>query len=197
MFPTGETHPKGTFFFTDYDVIGLELGYALTDRFELELTAIVPFLVDAALKLNFVRTDWVRVATFAAMDVPTLDLGPPVFRAGLAGQLCFSKQCWSSLSLSGMGGAGRTDLLPKRYGFAGAAGAIFALSRVVKVLVEPILTWVPGDSSASELQWGAGLRIAREQWGLDLGFEYVTGNTEYLPIVPLIAFTWRTLGERP
>jgi hypothetical protein len=196
LFPTGETHPSGTFFISSYDIVGLGLGYALTDRFELELTAVLPGLVDAAAKLNVLRSDWWRLATYGALDVPIYAFGPPVYRAGVTGQVCLSKLCWSSISLSAIGAAGNTDLFPRHYGAAGSAGAILALSRTVKFLFEPVVSWVPGDATATEALWSAGLRIGHERWALDLGFTYLgQGSGDSWPILPLIFFTWRTRGD--
>ncbi len=78
-------------------------------------------------------------------------------------------------------------------GSAGSAGAILALSRTVKFLFEPVVTWVPGDGAATDTLWSAGLRIGHEHWALDLGFTYLGPTSgDSWPILPLIFFPWRT-----
>ena len=65
---TAETHPKGTFFFSDYELLLLQAGYAITDEFQLQLTGIPPivkdqpYYCDIGAKLNIVRNESFRAA---------------------------------------------------------------------------------------------------------------------------------------
>jgi hypothetical protein len=196
LFPTAETHPRGTFFFTDYEIFIPQFGYALTDHVELELTYLPPLIVDLAVKANLYRGDWLRFALVGAGD---LSFGfaefPPIYRLAGVGTLCLSRECWSSVSFTGMGLASRSDLFPHTFGAAFSAGGIIAVSRVVKLLLEPTVLWEPGDSAGTELAWAGGVRFSGEIWGLDLGV--IPSGQEFGPYLPWLAFTLRTRGARP
>src|SRR5207249_1867311 len=72
---TAETHPQGTFFFSDYEVILLQFGYAVTDSLQLSVAGLPPlakeqpYFFDFGLKLNVARTDVFRAALLGAFDV--------------------------------------------------------------------------------------------------------------------------------
>ena len=44
---TAETHPAGTFYFTDYEIAVLSVGYSISDRVQLTLTGLPPTFEDA------------------------------------------------------------------------------------------------------------------------------------------------------
>src|ERR1019366_2987154 len=41
---TAETHPKGTFFISDYEILLLQVGYAITDQLQVSVTGIPPLI---------------------------------------------------------------------------------------------------------------------------------------------------------
>src|SRR5262249_23101173 len=73
LLPTAETHPAGTVYLSDVEIIGLQAGYALSDRTQLTLTFIPAFFgaepivpLDLSLKGVFHRTPHVRLAAMAS-----------------------------------------------------------------------------------------------------------------------------------
>jgi len=75
LFSTAETHPAGTFFFSDYELFLFQFGYAVTDNVQLALTGLLPlikeqpYFFDLNAKVNFVRSRWFRLAGIVALDV--------------------------------------------------------------------------------------------------------------------------------
>jgi len=198
LFPTAETHPRGTLFFTDYEILALNVGYALTDGLEVEVTYFPTATFDWALKLNFYRNDLFRFATIGALDTLFgIDAGPPIYRLGAVGTACLSLECGSSFSLNAIGLATGSDLLERTYGAVFSAGGIIGISRVVKLLIEPATAWQLGDTHVhwSDIAWSGGVRFSGELWGLDLGV--IPGGQEFGPYLPWLAFTFRTRGARP
>jgi len=198
LFPTGETHPRGTLFFTDSEILVLNLGYAVTDRLEVEVTYAPTATFDWALKLNLYRDDFLRFATVGALDT-LLGIGamPPIYRLGGVGTACFSRECRTSFSLNAIGLATRSDLLERNYGAVFSAGAIIGVTRVVKLLLEPTTFWELGQTRfrSSDLVWSGGVRFSGELWGLDVGV--IPGGQEVGPYLPWLAFTLRTRGRQP
>ena len=69
--PTAETHPKGSFYVTDYEIVFLQLGYAVTDSTQISLSATPP-LGEAGV----VPTDLsVKTVLLRAPHVRTCDTG--------------------------------------------------------------------------------------------------------------------------
>jgi len=193
---TAETHPRGTLFITDYEVVMPHVGYAASDRFEVLLTWLAVSWIDFAMKANVYRGDVLRTAVIGAFDIPTRLPDPqPMGRLGVAQQLCFSSVCWSSLSLNGFVNWDATDAYPASHtNFIVLAGGIFALGRVVKILVEP--QWVWDGSSHPIFGVGGGVRFSGARFGFDIGFVPAQYEGEQVPL-PWLAFTYRTAGERP
>jgi hypothetical protein len=109
---TAETHPKGTFYFSDYEILLLQFGYAVTDEVQLQLTGVPPIIKDQPYwfelggKVNLYRGDAFRAAITGGLDIVTPGgTGANVAyggRLGAIGQICFNGDgtCRSSLSLS-------------------------------------------------------------------------------------------------
>src|SRR4029079_7875167 len=53
LLPTATTHPQGTFFFSNYEVIVFQAGYAFTDSTQLSVTAI-PVSTESVAILDFI-----------------------------------------------------------------------------------------------------------------------------------------------
>jgi hypothetical protein len=217
---TAETHPQGTFFLTDYEIFLLQLGYSITDSFQLSLTGVVPvikgqpYFFDLAGKFNLVRGRVFRAAVTGAVDMVTtgstsgsnVSSGPYWGgRLGAVGQFCFNETCRSSLSLSAgtVLTSGASEVLP----VYGAAGLIVNVSPVVSLLVEPTLAGLVGTGSGSVgsgslISVDYGVRLGGKNFAVDLTFIEPVGlttgsiNNPFVIGYPFVAFTYRTDGDR-
>lgn len=214
---TAETHPKGTFFFSDYEILLLQFGYAVTDDLQLSLTGLPPivkdqpYFFDFGAKLNVVRGDVFRAALTGAFDVVTAggtgtDNGPYYGgRLGAAGQFCFEMTCGSSVSISG--GTIITSGIKQVFPIYGAVGFIAKLSPLVSLLAEPQLLGALGTGSGNVdsggfFSFGYGVRLSGKHFGVDITFikpVAVTGggsfNDPFILGYPFVAFTYRTAGD--
>ena len=212
---TAETHPKGTIFFSDYEILLLQVGYAITDEFQLSLTGIPPILqnqpyyFDFGAKLNLLRGESFRAAINGGFDIVTTGgtgSGGPYYggRLGAIGQICFNPTCRSSLSLN-LGTiltSGVNEVLP----IYGSAGFIVNLSKLVSLLAEPALLGALG-TGATNIGAGAffavdyGVRLSTANFGVDLTFiEPVAATTggfsnPFILGYPFVVFTYRTDGD--
>jgi hypothetical protein len=194
LLPTAYTHPKGTWFFSDYDLVLVQLGYAFTDDTQISLTAIPPLggddvsFVDLTLKTTLYRGGLVRLAalgsTSGLVSNETGVLG--VGRVGGVAQLCLERRCDSSFSLS-------TNMtLAGAILMTNGVNGIFRLGHVVSLLAE-LDTLIPLTKDAGEFGgalFGGGVRFHWTRWGLDLALMHVLGNDK--ETLPLIAFTHRS-----
>jgi len=209
---TGETHPAHTWFFTDYEVLVPHAGYAVTDRFEAMLTWLPTEWIDVSAKWNVLRAGLLRTALNFAYDFPTSSPDPeagvpapkPIWRLGVAQQLCFSSVCWSSVSVNAFANWDVRGTYPSSDPrVIVLVGGVFALGRTVKLLLEPQLVWnwesylgPSNESFDATLGLGVGVRISGPHVGVDIGLVPVD-TVEYWGPAPWIAFTYRTSGERP
>jgi hypothetical protein len=209
---TAETHPKGTFFFSDYELLLLQAGYAITDDFQLQLTGVPPivknqpYYFDIGAKLNVVRNEAFRAGLVGGVDIVTLGNGTnsgPYFGGRVGGvlQVCFITSCRSSLSLN-VGTiltSGVNEVLP----VYGSAGFVIGLSHLVSLLAEPELLGAVG-TGAQNIDGGAyvafayGIRLSGSNLGADITFiEPVAATTgsfdnPFILGYPFIAITYRT-----
>jgi hypothetical protein len=208
LFSTAETHPKGTFYFSDYELIFLQAGYAVTDSVQLSFTGVPPlvndqpYFFDFAVKGNFLRTDAVRHALIGAgtaVVVPTADPSS-VFGARLnaVSQFCVEALCQSSLSLN-VGtfiNSASNQIVPITLG----AGLVVHASELVKILVEPAYALALGegvDDQPDGFLLNYGLRLSGERFGFDLAFIRPFGaGSPFILGVPWVAFTYRTSGDK-
>jgi len=208
LFSTAETHPKGTFFFSDYELILLQFGYAFTDNLQLTLTGVPPlikdqpYFFDLALKLNFLRTDVVRAAVigsgmamFTGQDTDPSSL----FGARLNGvaQFCFETSCKSSFSFN-VGTFLNSEsnvIVPITL----AGGLVVHVSKVVKLLLEPAYALVFGsgvDNQPEGFLLDYGLRLSGNHFGFDLAFiRPFAQDNPFILGFPYLAFTYRTSGD--
>ena len=210
---TAETHPAGTFFFTDYEIVLLQMGYALTDAVQISVAGVPPFthdqpyFFDFGLKVNVVRTAAFRAAFTGAVDVATDGSTEShtilVGRVGAVGQLCFDDHCRSSLSAN-LGAAIASDSTSAVYPVYGSLGLIANVSPLVSFLIEPaLLGAVPtsNGSGGAGFLFSYGLRIAGPRFGVDLTMGKpvaVTGDSldnTFILGYPFVAFTYRTDGN--
>ncbi len=199
LVPTGETHPEGTLYFSSYEIVLLQAGYAVSDRTQITLTSmpplaretVVPF--DLTLKTVLARAPVFRVAALASLSgIAGIEPGTVVLgRAGGVVQLCFERTCRSSASV------GSTLVLAGPALFAlNGAGLIVSATEHVSVLLE-VDAAIPIGSALnrySGLAIAPGVRFSGEHLGLDFAFAHALDVLEG-PGIPFLAATYRTGGK--
>jgi hypothetical protein len=198
--PTAETHPSGTWYITDYDIIVPSVGVAVSDRTQITLVltgdpwARDPIgLADFSVKSVLARGYRYRLAAIGGVaGLIGFEQGFGfIGRAGFISQLCFEDTCRSSANIS-------TNI-----GFVGAVvmlngvGFVFRVSELVSFLAEGAILIGAGPGGVEEAHGGGGdvgLRLSRERWGLDLVLGGFARDGRERPVpLPLIAFTYRFL----
>jgi hypothetical protein len=206
LYSTAETQPAGTFYFSDYEIILMQIGYAVTDQLQVSLTAIPPlftdqpYFFDVTAKFNLQRGDVFRSAVQVAFDTVVSPKSNPrsIFgvRAGLIGQFCLVADCLTSFTLNA--GTLLTDqpnaLVPVYF----AGGLLVHVTNVFKLMVEPNYTLAIGNGRVdgpSGFLLNYGLRLSGNQFGFDLAFiKPLGGDSAGLVMgVPMVSFTYRTL----
>jgi hypothetical protein len=193
--PTAYTHPKGTYYVSDYELALVQVGYALTDDTQLSLTGVPPLgaerivVLDITLKSTLYRGGLVRVAALGSTSgVGGKEIG--VFAVGRVGgvvQLCLEDRCGSSLSLSSNMTLAGVMLMVN-----GASG-IFRVGRTMSLLAE-LDTLVPLGKDAGQINGamgGGGVRLHWTNWGLDLTLMRVLGASHVT--LPILALTYRSV----
>ena len=208
LFGTAETHPAGTLFFTDYDIAVLQLGYAFTDGVQGAVTALPPVLaaqnawfIDVTMKFNVLRDELLRVAVLGALTTLfNRRAGDNAYgvRAGGVVSLCFTRDCWSSISmnLQAFVNDEGTDYLP----VIGSAGLLARVGELVSVILEPSYALIVGEDDIAALDGFLityGLRLGGSRVAVDLALVKPFGeDIDFGPFqifgVPLVTFTWRS-----
>jgi hypothetical protein len=193
--PTAYTHPKGTYYFSDYELALLQFGYAITDDTQVTFTGVPPLgeerilVLDVTLKSTLYRGGLVRVAALgstsgiAAKEIGVIGIG----RVGGVVQLCLERACGTSLSLSSDVTLAGVLLMVN-----GATG-IFRVGRGTSLLAE-LDTLLPLGKDAGEFNGGlasGGVRFSWTSWGLDLVLMRVLGSNR--ATLPFIALTYRSV----
>lgn len=208
LFSTAETHPKGTFYFSDYDLILLQAGYALTDSVQLTFTGVPPivkdqpYVFDLALKGNFLRTDVVRLAVVGAgtaVFIPDTDPSSVLgARVNGISQFCFEKLCRHSFSLN-VGtfiNSESNKVIPITLG----GGLVVQASSLVKLLLEPSYAIAVGEGVEKQPEGfllSYGIRLSGEQFGFDLAFVRPFGTeSPFILGVPWVGFTYRSAADK-
>jgi hypothetical protein len=188
LLPTATTHTKGSVFFTNYDVVLLQGGYAFSDNTQITLTTI-PFMpegilfLDVSLKTSLYRGGLVRAAASGSMTgLAQKEIGVGfIGRAGAVAQVCLAPSCVSSFSIS----SNLAFVGPVMAMFNGA-GVIYRAGRYVSLLGElasliPVGRW---GGEANGALFGGGLRFHGEHWGFDLTLMRALGfSTVTLPVL--------------
>lgn len=208
LFSTAETHPAGTLFFTDYDIAVVQLGYAFTDGVQGAVTALPPVLaaqnawfIDVSMKFNVVRDEMLRFAFIGALttlfDRRAGDNAYGV-RAGGVVSLCFTRVCWSSISmnLQAFVNDEGTEYMP----LIGSAGLLARVSELVSVILEPSYALIVGEHDIAAIDGFLvtyGLRLGGSRVAVDLALVKPFGeDLDFGPFqifgVPLVTFTWRS-----
>jgi hypothetical protein len=190
LLPTAYTHPKGTVFVSNYDIVLLQAGYAITDQTQLSFSAVPPLggegiaFFDLTLKTALAQVGLVRAAASGSAtggvgnDIGTLFVG----RIGGVVQLCMSPRCGSSFTLSSNGVLAGPVLM-----MVNGVGGILRVGRRVSLLAE-VETLVPIGREGN--QWngaalGGGVRFHFSQWGFDLSLVRTVRGKDPLPVLTL------------
>jgi hypothetical protein len=208
LFSTAETHPEGTFFFTDHELILLQFGYAFTDEIQLSLSGVPPlvknqpYFFDLAFKAALLRTEVFRLALIGAATIVILpDEDPGSFlgaRGNAVGQFCFEALCRHSFSLN-VGtfvNSESNTFVPITL----AGGTVIQASDLVKFLVEPAYALAVGEGVESQPEGfllNYGIRLSGRQFGFDIAFLRPFFG-EDIPLImgfPWVAFTYRTASD--
>ncbi len=194
LLPTAYTHPKGTVFVSNYDIVLLQAGYAMTDQTQISFSAVPPLgdegiaFFDLTLKTGLVQSGLVRAAALgsvtggAGTDIGTLFVG----RIGGVVQLCMSAGCGSGFTLSSNGVLAGPVLL-----MVNGVGGILRIGRRVSLLAE-VQTLVPIGREGN--QWngaalGGGIRFHFSRWAFDLALiRTVRGQDP----IPFLTVTYRS-----
>jgi hypothetical protein len=196
FFPTAETHPEGTFYFSSYEIVVLQAGYAVSDRTQITLTgmpplqneAILPF--DLTLKTVIARMPEFRVAALGSVSgISGTEIGTGVVgRVGGVVQFCFEWTCRSSVSVGS-----NVALVGPAIFVGNGAGVILRASQHVSVLLE-LEAAIPIGNVANQFNGIAvapGIRFTGEHLALDLAFAHALDVLEG-PALPFLAATYRT-----
>jgi hypothetical protein len=196
LLPTAYTHPKGTFFVSDYEVVLLQVGYALTDDTQVALTTVPPLgaervaFLDLTLKRALVRSGLVRASALGSVSgVVAKELGGVfIGRVGGVAQLCLEARCDSSFSISSNLTLAGLVLM------ANGVGGVFRLGRTVSLLAE-LDTLLPLGREGGQYNGGllgGGVRFHWTSWGLDLSLLRVLRR--HADVLPFLALTYRAAG---
>jgi hypothetical protein len=195
---TAETNPAGSFYATSYEIVLLQVGYAVTDSTQISLTATPPLgeegvvPADMSIKTVVLRQPHVSVAAIASASgiVGFQEFSGFLGRAGGAITLCAdAAQCPLAFSLnSSVALAG-----PASVWFNGV-GVSWRLGRIVSLLAE-IDTLLPLSEPVGEANGvlgGLGVRLSGRAWGVDLALMKAgKARAEASSLVPFIAATYR------
>jgi hypothetical protein len=196
IMPTAETHPRGTFYASSYEIVVVQAGYAVSDSTQITLTGmpplpaerILPF--DLTVKTVLVRAPEFRVAALgsvsgiAGVDPGTVAIG----RVGGVTQLCFESACRSSVSV------GTTLALagPVLAALNGAAIVLRAASHVsILFEVDASIPLGSGVGDYAGIFAAPGLRFSGERFGFDFALAHSLQDLKGIT-VPFLAFTYRT-----
>lgn len=206
LFPTAETQPEGSFFVSSYELVLIQLGYAVSDDVQISALFLPPIVEDQPLffsptvKWNVARGSSGNVALVGGIDLVanTDDDSAVLGRLGAVGQLCFDSACDSSVSgnahfwsqLGESGDSGTLVLL--------GAGATVRASELVSLLLEPsyALLLQDGEIEGPEgFLLSYGVRLSGSRFGLDLTFVRPFAediSDELLLGVPFVVATYRS-----
>lgn len=210
LMPTALMEPAGTWSFSDFELVMVSLGYAVTDRASISVTTLLPIVEDmpvwllANAKLQVVRSGNLRVAVQGAITY-LADRGSNANDAVTAGELgaaatlCIDKACRSHVT--GFIGGGFAHQNQGSVPFLVGGAAAFSLGKHLKAIFEADSAFIAGDINEQAngfLGW-YGLRFTSEWIGVDLGFmkPICDGcSNDGLPMgVPFVSFTYRSFKE--
>lgn len=196
--PTAETNPEGSFTVTSYYIVVLQLGYALSDRTQLSVTALPPIgdehvlPGDISLKTVLWREPRVSVAAIASASgvLGLEEFSGFLGRAGGVATFCVDPDaCRLELSLgTSLALAGPASVL-----FSGAGGS-FRAGRYVSIVAEldSLIPLGEAVGEANGVLGGVAVRLSGRAFGVDLGI-LQAGKARESPsgMLPFLAATYR------
>lgn len=199
ILPTAYTHPEGTVYVTSFEIVLLQLGYALSDTTQITLSATPPlgsedviFLTDLSLKSAFVRDGPVRAAAIGSVSgLMGLEQGNFLLgRVGAVTELCLDHPCESSVTMGANALLAGPAVL-----MVGGAGVIWRLASWGALVVE-VDTALPLGREAAEFNGIAvipAFRFPFRTWALDLGVARPLDVDEPVSVLPIVVFSYRFL----
>jgi hypothetical protein len=211
--PTALTPPAGTWSFSDYELLLISGGYAVTDQFQISATTLLPVFEDmpffgmVSAKYQFLKSGNVRAAFQGAIvhvneggDDEFDDDSVTIGNLGGALTLCIDDDCHSHFT--GYLGAGFANEESESVPFVAAAAATLRLGKHVKAVFELDTAFVVGDineESDAYLGW-YGIRFTSNMIGVDLGFAKPLCSDcddDDLPLgFPFVSFTYRAFKNQ-
>jgi len=196
--PTAETNPRGSFYATSYEIVLLQIGYALTDSTQLSLTLTPPLgdehviPGDISIKTVLLREPHVSLAGIVSASgiVGFEEFSGFLGRVGAVASFCpDASQCRLAFSMSSdIALAGPASLL-----FSGG-GVSYRAGRIVSLIAEldTLIPLAEAVGEANGLLGGAGVRLSGPAWGVDLAL-MKAGKAGSTPsgFFPFIAATYR------
>jgi len=198
--PTAETNPRGSFYATSYEIVLLQLGYAVSDTTQISLTLTPPLGEvgavpgDISIKTVLLREPHVSVAAIASASgvVGFEEFSGFLGRAGGVATFCADAvECRLAFSMStNIALIGPASLL-----FSGA-GLSYRAGRIVSVIAE-LDTLIPlGEvtGEANGLLGVGGVRLSGRAWGVDLALMKAgKARSASSNLLPFLAVTYRYL----
>lgn len=208
--PTALTPPAGTWSFSDFELLMVSGGYAITDQFSISATTLLPIVEDMpfmgilSAKMQVIKSGRLRgaaqLAVFHLRDNSDIDSDAALTVANLGGALtlCLDDGCHSHVT--GYLGAGFADQDQQAVPFVASLALTYRLGRHVKAVLEADTAFIAGDinETAEGLLAWYGIRFTSKMIGVDLGFAkpICDGCNDGLVMgVPFVSFTYRSLRE--
>ncbi len=198
--PTAETNPEGSFYLTSYEIIIGQVGYSLSDKTQLSITATPPLgddeiiPADISVKTVILREPVVSVALIAsASGILNFDeFSGFLGRAGGAVTLCDeAERCAFSVSFgTNVALAGPASV------WFNSVGATWRLGSLVSLLaeVDTLLPLAEPVGEANGVLGGLAIRLSGSAWGIDLGLmRAAKAQAPASETLPFLAVTYRYL----
>jgi len=210
--PTAFTAPRGTVYLSDYELLVVQGGVAITDELQVTLTTLLPviesqpFFADLSAKYAFLKTPRFHMAGIASI----LGIGDgdsserfALGRATLVATGCITENCYVAASASAM--LWLSPDLERVVPVTFNVGITARLVGVFSLLAEANFLAAFGDLSGARsvdvfergALFGYGARFSSGNFGFDLTFvkPVISGDSggDFFVIgVPWLAFTYRT-----
>jgi hypothetical protein len=198
LVPTAETHPEGTWYLSSYEIVFLQVGYALSDRTQISLGVFPDFFsrdplvpLDLTLKTVVARAGRARVAALVSATglVGYQNSEALIGRAGGVVELCMDDACRSTLSSVVDFVLAGSVVLADGIGAVVRTGDHFGLLMEVNSVV-PLARDI-GQINA--IGGGAGVRFFGHSWGIDLAVGGPLDRRTRPQLLPWLAATYRFL----
>jgi hypothetical protein len=195
LVPTAETNPEGSFYFSSYEILLLQIGYAVSDTTQISVTSAPPIAegtapFDLSVKTVLLREPSVQAAFFgSASGVVGSELAGFIGRGGGSVTLCHpAYECRHRVTVaSSVFLAGPASLL------LSGVGASLRVNRMFTLLAE-LDSAVPLGEPVGEFNGvlgGFGARFSDPNWGVDLCLMRSGTAGALSPFFPFLALTYR------